>query len=71
MKNPTTPATYPTGAASIPLVRGWRGLVVMRTLATRELSLGWECPHDHKYSDTAVHCAGVTYRRWLRTGEHP
>ena len=71
MKIHPSPATYPTGAASIPLVSGWRGLVVVRTVTTRELTLGWECPHNHKFQDTAHHCAGLVYRRWLRTGEQP
>ena len=70
MKDETSPAAYPTGVASIPLVRGWQGLIVIRR-PDRELDLGWTCPHNHLYRDTAEHCAGPIYRRWLRTGIRP
>ena len=63
--------TYPTGAAAIPLLRGWRGLIIIRVSKTREVLPGWECPHHHLYRDTAEHCAAVVYRRWQRTGERP
>ena len=62
MRRPTAPAT-------VPLVTGWRAVVVSRR--GRDYQIGLECSHRHAYKDTAENCAGRAYRRWWRTGEKP
>lgn len=59
----------PSGSTSVPISRGWRGIVVSRV--GKEYDIGWECEHTHSFRDTAELCAGRAYRRWWRTGERP
>lgn len=60
----------PVGSATIPTVSGWRGVVASR-IGRGDMSIGWECSHNHKFRDVAANCAGRAYRRWSRTGEKP
>ena len=57
---------WPYGSASIPTLRGWKGVIISRTKKDRDPTVCWQCPHEHWFKDNAEHCAGVVRRQWIK-----